>query len=86
MLAFAEGISTLVLFFIAMPLKYLAGYPLAVSIVGSLHGGLFVVLIVVAALAISKVPIGFRLGIATMVAAVIPGGPFMVDNWLKKVE
>ena len=33
-LAIIEGISTLVLFGIAMPLKYFAGMPLAVTIVG----------------------------------------------------
>lgn len=37
-----EGISFLVLLLIAMPLKYLAGEPQAVRIVGGLHGGLFV--------------------------------------------
>ncbi|MEM7181475.1 MAG: DUF3817 domain-containing protein [Spirochaetota bacterium] len=85
-LSLTEGVSTLILFLIAMPLKYLAGYPLAVTIVGSLHGGLFVLLIVLAALAIVKVPIGLPLGIATMVAAVVPGGPFVVDHWLKKLQ
>ena len=43
-LAIIEGVSTLVLFGIAMPLKYFAGLPLAVRIVGSLHGALFVAL------------------------------------------
>ena len=37
-LGFAEGVSTLVLFGIAMPLKYLADMPMAMRIVGSLHG------------------------------------------------
>jgi integral membrane protein len=37
-----EGISYLVLLGVAMPLKYLAGQPKAVSIVGGLHGFLFV--------------------------------------------
>ena len=45
--AFVEGVSTLVLFGIAMPLKYLAGLPLAVRIVGSIHGFLFVALVVI---------------------------------------
>ena len=37
-----EAISYLVLLFIAMPLKYLADWPLAVKIVGWIHGVLFV--------------------------------------------
>ena len=40
--AIAEGISFFVLLSIAMPLKYLADMPMAVTIVGSLHGVLFV--------------------------------------------
>jgi integral membrane protein len=37
-----EGVSFLVLLLIAMPLKYLAGQPLAVKYVGWAHGVLFV--------------------------------------------
>lgn len=40
--AFVEGLSLLLLLFVAMPLKYAAGMPLAVRIVGSLHGALFI--------------------------------------------
>ena len=37
-----EGISYLVLLLIAMPLKYAANMPLAVRIVGGIHGALFI--------------------------------------------
>lgn len=37
-----EGLSYLLLLFIAMPLKYLAGMPEAVKVMGSVHGFLFV--------------------------------------------
>ena len=43
LVALLEGSSFLVLLFIAMPLKYLADQPLAVRIVGSIHGLLFVI-------------------------------------------
>ena len=36
-----EAASLIALLCIAMPLKYLLGYPLAVRIIGSLHGILF---------------------------------------------
>ncbi len=42
MIAILEGISFLVLLLIAMPLKYMADIPQAVSVVGALHGVLFV--------------------------------------------
>ena len=46
LLTLVEGVSTLVLFFVAMPLKYFAGKPEAVKIVGWLHGILFVAVMV----------------------------------------
>ena len=49
--ALAEGLSFVVLLFIAMPLKYALGLPLAVKYVGWAHGLLFVLYPVVGALA-----------------------------------
>ncbi len=40
--SFAEGVSALMLFFVAMPLKYGFGMPEAVRVVGMAHGLLFV--------------------------------------------
>ena len=77
-----EGVSTLVLFGIAMPLKYAAGMPMAVSIVGSLHGFLFVGLCVMLMLAIAKVPISAGLAFGGMLAAIVPFGPFVYERWL----
>ncbi len=42
LVAIAEGISYLLLFFVAMPLKYFADIPEAVTYVGWAHGVLFV--------------------------------------------
>lgn len=42
-IALAEAISYLILVAIAMPLKYLAGQPLAVRYIGMAHGVLFIV-------------------------------------------
>jgi integral membrane protein len=81
-LSIIEGTSTLVLFGIAMPLKYLADMPRAVRIVGLLHGVLFVCLAMALLLAIRRVPISKRLAAAGIVAAVLPFGPFVFDRWL----
>lgn len=81
-LSFVEGTSTLVLFGIAMPLKYFADMPLAVRIVGTLHGVLFVGLAIAFLFAIRRVPISPRLALAGIVAAVLPFGPFVFDRWL----
>lgn len=37
-----EGCTLLVLIFVAMPLKHLAGYPVATAIVGPVHGIAFI--------------------------------------------
>ena len=85
-LAIVEGISTLVLFGIAMPLKYFAGMPLAVRIVGSLHGALFVALVLMLLVAIRKVPISPAVAAAGIAAAVVPGGPFLLDRHLARFD
>lgn len=85
-LAIVEGISTLVLFGIAMPLKYFAGMPLAVRIVGSVHGALFVALVVMLIIAIRKGPISLGLAAAGVVAAIVPGGPFLLDRRLARLS
>ncbi|GAA4517129.1 MULTISPECIES: DUF3817 domain-containing protein [Sphingobacterium] len=45
-IALWEAISTLILFFVAMPLKYFADLPLAVRVAGSIHGFLVVVFVI----------------------------------------
>jgi len=85
-IAITEGISFLVLLFIAMPLKYFAGIPEAVTVVGWLHGLLFV-LYMIAGLDVRKVHNwnGKKVFIAVM-AAFLPFGPFLLDNYLIKPE
>ena len=85
-LAIIEGVSTLILFGIAMPLKYFAGMPMAVRIVGSLHGALFVALVIMLLVAIRKVPISMKLAAAGIAAAVVPGGPFLLDRHLARID
>ena len=84
-LGMCEGTSTLVLFGIAMPLKYWAGYPLAVTIVGSLHGFLFIWLVLMFVYAIPRIPISRGLALAGVLGAIVPFGPFVVDHWLGKI-
>ncbi|MEM7479137.1 MAG: DUF3817 domain-containing protein, partial [Planctomycetota bacterium] len=85
-IAFLEGISAVFLFFIAMPLKYYAGQPLAVEISGAIHGGLFSVLVLMLILAVKLVPISFTLCCAGVLSAIVPFGPFVFDLWLKEKE
>ena len=78
-----EGTSTLLLFFVAMPIKYIADQPMAVSIVGAIHGGLFLLYCVVLLISGSFHPQPIKWSVKFFVAALVPFGPFVVDNKLK---
>jgi integral membrane protein len=81
-----EGLSFVVLLGVAMPLKYLAGMPEMVRVVGMAHGVLFL-LFVAAALHVAlerRWPIGrFALALA---ASVVPFGPVVLDARLLRRE
>ncbi len=82
-IAVLEGVSYLVLLFIAMPLKYLGDMPLAVRVVGSAHGALFVWLglLVLAGLMRRRRLMGWAAKI--VVASLIPFGTFVIDRSLR---
>lgn len=81
-----EGLSFLVLLGVAMPLKYFAGIPEAVKVVGWIHGLLFIVLC--AALLNAKRVAHWTLPQAgrVVIAALLPFGPFVIDGWLRRQD
>ena len=85
-LSCVEGCSTLLLFFVAMPLKYMAGFPEAVTFTGAVHGGLFLALCLMLGMGIRIVPYPSRVAARGIFAAVIPFGPFVFDRTLRTYE
>jgi integral membrane protein len=81
-----EGISSLLLFFVAMPLKYVAGIPEAVKYTGWAHGLLFVVFLGAAALMTMERKWKFTSLLILFVAAILPGGPLFLDKWVLRRE
>ena len=79
-----EGVSFLVLLGIAMPLKYLAGFPLAVKLVGWAHGVLFVWFVIVLLLAWRRANLTLAQTLMVFVAALLPFGPFVIDRRLER--
>lgn len=57
----------------------MADLPIAVRIAGSVHGLLFVCLVVMLLMATTKVPIQNPWRLSGMLAAVVPFGPFVFD-------
>lgn len=77
-----EGVSTLVLFGVAMPLKYGFDQPMAVTYVGWIHGVLFLSLAVVTFIAWIQKRLSFKQSTLVAIGALFPFGPFIVERWL----
>ncbi len=79
----AEGISFLLLLGIAMPLKYIADQPAAVTYVGWAHGVLFVLYCLALLLAWIDRRWDFGKAVLLFVASLVPFGPFVAERHLK---
>ena len=77
-----EGVSFLVLLGVAMPMKYLAGEPRAVRIVGAIHGALFVAYVALIWFSARREQWPRRSMIEGLVASVVPLGTFWFERRL----
>jgi integral membrane protein len=84
--ALVEGVTTLALFLVAMPLKYLAGWPALVPPVGWAHGIAFIVYVFVMAVAFVRHRVGALGWLRTGAAALLPFGTFVNDPWLRRLQ
>ena len=80
LLAYLEGLSLLMLVFIAVPLKYACGDPSWVKAIGPVHGALFVLFV------FNTVSVGIQrqwqfkaITWKVLLACIIPFGTFYVD-------
>lgn len=76
----AEGISMLVLLFIAMPLKHWANMPLAVKYVGWAHGILFIAYCALALMVKEERKWPFSMLVYAFLAAFLPFGTFVFEK------
>lgn len=84
-LGFFEGISLLILLFIAMPLKYIWDMPGMVKYVGSVHGGLFVVFILYALIvSIDKSWSFWKITLPLFISSFVPFGTMYMDHKVLK--
>jgi integral membrane protein len=82
--AFIEGISYLLLLGIAMPLKYLAGIPQAVKVIGMAHGVLFVLFVILLIQVAIERNWSFKKSILSFISSLIPFGTFYADaRWFR---
>lgn len=86
-LGYLEGISFLLLVCIAMPLKYFFHQPMAVKVVGSLHGLLFVAYCLLAMVVFYKEKWPVHQLILCWVLSCLPLGTFWFDRkYLKSAQ
>jgi len=86
LVALLEGISFILLLFIAMPMKYAFGYPMAVKIVGMIHGILFIIFCYLLLKAWSEAKWEFKESVIFFIASLIPFGTFYTKSKIKAYE
>jgi integral membrane protein len=84
LLGMVEGASFIVLLGIAMPLKYVAGYPIAVRVVGLTHGVLFILFSIALFHVWQTRPWTTGRAALVLLAALLPFGPFVIDRRLRE--
>lgn len=77
LLSALEGTSLLLLLFIAVPLKRLMGMPEAVTIIGPIHGGLFVLFNIILFFAVIKHGLKLKHAIIGFIASMLPFGSYL---------
>lgn len=78
--AFLEGLSYILLLFVAVPLKYVYNDPQYVKLLGMPHGLLFIGYIVMAIWFCSDFKWTKKILFLVLLAAVIPFGTFYIDK------
>lgn len=86
LVGYIEGVSFLVLLLVAMPLKYFAGQPNAVSIVGAAHGFLWIAYLLVLVLAWRALRWPIKTAFLGVVASVVPLGPWWFESYLRRSD
>ena len=81
-----EGLSFLILVFIAMPIKYIGGDPMPVKIVGMTHGVLFIIFMI--SLFEAKIKQEWDTGFVfqLFVLSLLPFGAILIEKKVKPLE
>jgi integral membrane protein len=87
LVAFAEGVSAVLLFLVAMPLKYIFKIPEPTLYIGSAHGGLFVLYMLLLIQVTIEKNWSFQKFVLGTVASFVPFGTFYADaRWFREKE
>ena len=78
-ISYLEGISYILLLFIAVPIKYYANDPSLVKLLGMPHGLLFVAFVILSLVNSKKYNWSFIKTIVVLISSIVPFGTFYVD-------
>lgn len=78
--AFFEGVSYILLLFIATPIKYVFDNPKYVKLLGMPHGILFIAYIILAVIVGANLKWNKKIMRIVLLASIIPFGTFYVDK------
>ncbi len=79
-IAFLEGLSYLLLLFVAVPFKYMAGNEILVKSLGMPHGLLFVTYVIIAFLLKDTMKWDTKNFLIILVCSILPFGTFWMDR------
>ena len=79
-----EGYSFIILLFVAMPLKYAFGFPIATKIAGMIHGVLFMAFVYQLLEAMKDVPCNKKQALIYFILSLVPFGSFYTDKLCKE--
>ena len=79
-IAFLEGVSYILLLFIATPIKYILGNDLFVKILGMPHGILFLIYIALVFYIASVIKWDKKIIFLFLIASIVPFGTFYLDR------
>ena len=78
-ISYLEGISYILLLFVAVPIKYYANDPSLVKLIGLPHGLLFVAYVILSLVNSKKYNWSFIKTVVVLISSIIPFGTFYVD-------
>lgn len=84
--ALIEGVTTLALFLVAMPVKYMLGNPVLVPPIGWTHGMAFLLYLAVMVVALAWARAPFWGWVRSFIASLFPFGTFLNDPYLKRLQ
>ena len=85
-ISYIEGLSYLILLFIAMPIKYIGENPYPVKVIGMTHGVLFILFMIVLFESMRKYAWENGFSLKLFIYSLLPFGSFVIEKKVKTLQ